>query len=195
MGLVETLPAYASLAIFYDWQMVKMHYRPTTSVFEYLKSYCEGLLNDLTIEPSVIVNEPIQLPVYYHGDDLERLTELHKLTTDEVIRIHTEKPYRVFMIGFLPGFAYMGSVDERIATPRHPTPRIAVEPGSVGIAGFQTGIYPLASPGGWQIIGRTPRKIFNVHQPKPCLFKAGDLVQFFSIDRSTFEATHEYSNY
>ncbi|MGB8190379.1 MAG: carboxyltransferase domain-containing protein, partial [Chitinophagaceae bacterium] len=101
--------------------------------------------------------------------------------------IHCSTLYRVFMIGFLPGFAYMGKVDERLATPRRPQPREQVEAGSVGIAGWQTGIYPLQSPGGWQIIGRTPVKLFNASATSPSLLSAGDRVRFYSITPEAFE--------
>ncbi len=114
----------------------------------------------------------IEVPVLYDGDDLAFVAQQHQLSHEDVISIHTANEYRVFMIGFLPGFAYMGSVDQRIATPRKSTPRTAVPAGSVGIAGIQTGIYPQASPGGWQLIGRTPLKIFCVKRETPCLFAA-----------------------
>ena len=96
------------------------------------------------------------------------------------------------MIGFQPGFAYMGKLDERIATPRKTSPRVQVPAGSVGIAGFQTGIYPLASPGGWQIIGQTPLKIFDKAKTDPCRFKAGDSIQFISISKDEFKKINEY---
>ena len=96
------------------------------------------------------------------------------------------------MIGFLPGFAYMGSVDERIAAPRHSQPRVNVKPGSVGIAGLQTGIYPVASPGGWQLVGQTPLKIFDTSRQQPCLLRAGDRVRFTSISKEEFNKLNEY---
>ena len=96
------------------------------------------------------------------------------------------------MVGFLPGFAYMGSVDELIATPRRLSPRITVPAGSVGVAGIQTGIYPMESPGGWQLLGQTPLKIFNKENAHPCLLQAGDEVQFVSISKTTFENLYEY---
>jgi len=104
-----------------------------------------------------------------------------------VIALHADRPYRVFMVGFLPGFAYLGTIDERIAAPRLSTPRLRVARGSVGIAGRQTGIYPMESPGGWRIIGRTPISLFDVSRSQPSLFSAGDLVTFQAIDRSEFE--------
>jgi inhibitor of KinA len=96
------------------------------------------------------------------------------------------------MLGFLPGFPYMGMVDERIATPRKSSPRTVVPAGSVGIAGQQTGIYPLSSPGGWQLVGRTPLKIFDRKKESPCLLNPGDVVKFYSINKTEFEKLNEY---
>jgi inhibitor of KinA len=104
------------------------------------------------------------------------------------VQIHSAVTYRVFMLGFVPGFAYMGMVDERIAMPRRATPRVRVPAGSVGIAGVQTGIYPAETPGGWQIIGRTPVKPFDPSRAEPFLLTAGDAVQFYPIDRAAFES-------
>ncbi|HLZ17054.1 MAG TPA: 5-oxoprolinase subunit PxpB, partial [Cyclobacteriaceae bacterium] len=136
--------------------------------------------------------KPVEIPVWYEGEDLEFVSDRHGLTRSDVIAIHTSKTYRVFMIGFLPGFPYLGIVDERIATPRKSSPRTRVPPGSVGIAGFQTGIYPQASPGGWQLIGKTPIKIFDAGRTSPCLFAPGDPVRFYSIDQNEFERRNEY---
>jgi inhibitor of KinA len=136
--------------------------------------------------------EPVIIPVFYNGEDLRGLAELHDLAVEEVIDLHCNKTYRVFMIGFLPGFAYMGKLDKRIATPRHASPRTQVPAGSVAIAGFQTGIYPLSSPGGWQLIGQTPKMIFDTRKEQPCLLQAGDMVQFISISQTEFEQLNEY---
>ena len=108
------------------------------------------------------------------------------MSIEEIIQMHTNKSYRVFMIGFLPGFAYMGSVDEKIITARRIQPRTNVAAGSVGIAGEQTGIYPLDSPGGWNIIGQTPLKLFDAKRENPVLLEAGDMVSFTAIDINEF---------
>ncbi len=108
------------------------------------------------------------------------------LSKEELITLHTQKIYNVFMIGFLPGFAYMGEVDERIAMPRKQQPNI-VAAGSVGIAGKQTGIYPLISPGGWHVIGRTPLKLFDAKREEPILLRAEDTIQFYSISKAEYE--------
>ncbi len=190
-GFIETVPAYASLAIFYDAATVKNNYPVTTTVFDVVKSCVEKLISETNSSPA-IKRTIISIPVYYNGEDLGFVANLHQLSINEVIQIHTAKTYRVFMIGFLPGFAYMGKVDERIATPRLATPRTNVQAGSVGIAGFQTGIYPLPSPGGWQIIGQTPIKIFDATKDNPCLLQAGDEVRFVSINQNDFEKLNEY---
>lgn len=137
-------------------------------------------------------NRLIKIPVFYYGPDLEYISKIKNIPVEEIIRIHANTEYRVFMIGFLPGFAYMGTVDERIAAPRKEKPALHVKPGSVGIAGMQTGIYPIASPGGWQLIGTTPLKIFNKEKTNPCLFAAGDRVQFFPINKNEFDQLNEY---
>ena len=190
-GFVETVPAYASLAVFYDVATVKKNYTAATTAFEFVKNFTDQVVNKIDFFTTPKTNL-ITVPVYYNGEDLEYVALLHNIAAEDVIAIHTSKPYRVFMIGFLPGFAYMGKIDDRIATPRLVTPRTNVKPGSVGIAGFQTGIYPLQSPGGWQIIGHTPIKIFDTAKDNPCLLQASDRVQFFSISKDEFEKLNEY---
>jgi inhibitor of KinA len=109
------------------------------------------------------------------------------MSETEVVRLHAGATYRVFMLGFVPGFAYLGVVDQRIAVPRHATPRVRVPAGSVGLAGVQTGVYSAETPGGWQLIGRTPLKPFDPARSEPFLMKAGDAVQFFPIDRAEYD--------
>lgn len=179
-GFVESVPAYSSLAVFYH---------PPAS-FEKVKEFIQTLLNSSAqTEPE---GSNIEIPVLYDADDLEFVAQQHQLTKEQVISIHTSKSYRVFMVGFLPGFPYMGTVDERIATARRSSPRTSVPAGSIGIAGMQTGIYPQSSPGGWQLIGRTPLKIFDIGKASPCLFKPGDSVKFYSISLTEFEKRNEY---
>jgi inhibitor of KinA len=125
--------------------------------------------------------ESIAVPVVYGGEggaDLAAVAQFGGCSEEEVIRLHTSGIYRVYMLGFLPGFAYMASVDARIAMPRLDAPRLRVPAGSVGIAGTQTGIYPCDTPGGWRIIGRTPARMFDPARATPCLLKAGDFVTF-----------------
>ena len=191
-GLDETVPAYSSLAVFYDAVAIKKYNPAVESVFDFVKEHTEQLITGL--DDMVTQNDEtiITVPVYYNGDDLEDVANQHGITIEELISIHTEKSYRVFMIGFQPGFTYMGKLDERIATPRKASPRTEVPAGSVGIAGFQTGIYPFSSPGGWQLIGQTPILIFDKEKINPCFFKAGDNIKFVSISKETFENSNEY---
>jgi len=138
----------------------------------------------------------IEIPVCYDaslGIDLQNAVKASNCSIDELIQQHSEKIYTVYCLGFLPGFAYMGEVPHAIQLPRHPSPRSKVLAGSVGIAGKQTGIYPMNSPGGWQIIGRTPIKIFDPTSTSLTLFKVGDQVRFKPIDLKLFHTlnTHE----
>ena len=131
----------------------------------------------------------LTLPVCYGGEfgpDLGALAEFAECSEAEVVEAHVTGVYRVYMLGFLPGFGYLGSVDPRIAMPRKATPRLRVASGSVGIAGRQTGIYPLVSPGGWQLIGRSPTKPFDLARQEPFLFRVGDTVRFEAISDSRF---------
>lgn len=191
-GLVETVPAYASLAVFYNAAAVKKAYRLSASAFDFVKLFTETLLKKTNDSFLPFQKQVITIPVYYNGEDLGLIAEQHQLSLEEVISIHTSKIYRVYMVGFLPGFAYMGSVDERIAMARRSAPRIKVAAGSVGIAGFQTGIYPLDSPGGWQLLGQTPLRIFDKEKEHPCKLQAGDAVQFISISKTMFDELYEY---
>ncbi|NBC58405.1 MAG: 5-oxoprolinase subunit PxpB [Bacteroidetes bacterium] len=130
-----------------------------------------------------------KIPVCYNGFglDLQHISNQTKLNQSEIIKLHTGQVYTLYFIGFLPGFLYLGDVDKRIQMPRHQKPRPKVEKGSVGIAENQTGIYPMSSPGGWQIIGQTPINLFNVDQNPPSPFQPGDKIQFYAIDQSEFE--------
>ncbi len=129
-------------------------------------------------------NKVIEVPVHYGGTvgpDITEVEEFTGLTTDEIIALHTSVEYKVYMIGFLPGFPYMGRLPKKLHCPRKAKPRLRVPAQSVGLAGMQTGIYPSEAPGGWQIIGRTPLKIFEGSQGNPFYFKAGDTVKFYAI--------------
>jgi inhibitor of KinA len=139
----------------------------------------------------------IQVPVCYSGrfaPDMQLLCKQKGLSTEEVVHLHCSRIYRVYMLGFLPGFTYMGKVDERIAIERKERPRSEVPAGSVGIAGVQTGIYPMDSPGGWQIIGRTPLQLFTKQSEHPVLFAPGDRVKFYSISENEFK-DHQSGNF
>jgi inhibitor of KinA len=187
-GMIEAIPAYSSITVYYDIYNTSKKIPADKPVYEFI---CEQL--HLRLQQPVPENETISelvtIPVCYEKEfapDIEYLAREKNITVDEIIHIHTSRQYRVYMLGFLPGFSYMGEVDEKIVFPRKPQP-VTVAAGSVGIAGKQTGIYPLVSPGGWQIIGRTPLKLYSAEKEKPTLLKAGDTVQFISISKNEFE--------
>ena len=141
--------------------------------------------NDIHVQERLV-----RIPVCYeknYAPDMEEVAAVKNLSPAEVARIHASSEYRVYMLGFVPGFAYMAEVDERIAMPRKDEPRLQVPAGSVGITGRQTGVYPFATPGGWQLIGRTPLQLFNKEEDQPVLLKAGDRIQFYSITADEFE--------
>lgn len=186
-GTVEVVPAYSSLTIHYDLLALRKRIATGLTVFEWVKHQLEGLLQQPAAQTAT-EERVIKIPVCYDHEfamNLQQLAGAKEISVEEVIAIHTAKSYKVFMLGFLPGFAYMGEVDERIEMPRKPQPESIVA-GSVGIAGKQTGIYPLASPGGWQIIGRTPVKLFDATSHEPALLKTGDRVQFYAITSNEF---------
>ena len=186
-GVHDLVPAYATLTVHYDpaaWSggQVPPH--------EVLSSEILRLWKSARTEAFPAPRQ-VEIPVCYGGEfgpDLAEVASLCALSEAEVIARHTAAEYRVYMIGFSPGFAYLGGLDATIAAPRRGTPRLKVPAGSVGIAGLQTGIYPLASPGGWQIIGQTPKHLFLPAQEPPCLLGPGDRLRFVSIDAETFRA-------
>lgn len=183
-GFMEAIPAYASLTVFYDVIQVRNAYPEAPTAFAWAEKYLTEALNNLNTTTKASPNL-IEIPVIYDGEDLAFVASHNGLSIEEVIQNHSAATYRVYMMGFLPGFAYMGGMDERIATPRKTSPRTKVPAGSVGIAGQQTGIYPLESPGGWQLIGRTTVKLFDIDAPNPTLLKAGDLVKFVNVARTS----------
>ncbi len=191
-GFIESVPAYASLAIFYNPIEIFRNNSRIKSAFDFVETFLEDMLKQSRADIEEELIRTIEIPVLYNGEDLEFVANQHRLTKNEVVAIHTSQKYRVFMIGFLPGFPYMGVLDKRITTPRKSTPRTNVPSGSVGVAGFQTGIYPQASPGGWQLIGRTPLKIFNAEKSNACILNPGDSVKFYSIDQNEFDKLNEY---
>jgi len=178
--LVEVVPAYSSLAVIYDPRLIDFEgVKRAIQALEFSAEKFEGRL--------------VEIPVLYggeHGPDLEFVAQYNGLTPEEVIEIHSRPVYRVYFLGFLPGFPYLGGMDERIATPRLEKPRLKVPAGSVGIAGKQTGIYPLKSPGGWRLIGRTPLRLFNPEREPPTLLQPGDRVKFAPIDEGEFEGLY-----
>ena len=180
--IVDMIPSYVSL--FISWDPLTVDYR----IFKKKVSKC---LKGIPHEQSELAGNLIELPVYYSpptGPDLESLAAKKQLSIEKLIKIHHNCEYRVFAIGFAPGFAYLGEVDERISGPRRSSPRLHVPAGSVGIAGRQTAIYPSSSPGGWNIIGRCPVQLFSPIKDDGVKFCIADRVRFFSIDREEYLA-------
>lgn len=178
------IPTYRSLLILFDPLMI--------SRLE-LQNAIDSLMTEATLsedETKEIIARVVMIPTLYGGEagpDLEFVARHNQLTPDEVIEIHTAIAYKIYMIGFTPGFPYLGGMSERIAAPRLTTPRSRIPAGSVGIAGTQTGLYPQASPGGWQLIGRTPLQVFDPAKPEPFLYKAGDYLRFEPISVAEYD--------
>ena len=171
-GVRDVVPTYNAVTV---------HFDPLTTDRQALGAELEPARRDDPAATADTDVRTIEIPVSYggaSGPDLAAVAEFAKCSEADVVRLHTETLYRVYMLGFLPGFAYMGSVDRRIAMPRLDTPRMRVAAGSIGIASEQTGIYPCDTPGGWRIIGRTSTKVFDATRPEPFLLKAGDRVKF-----------------
>jgi KipI family sensor histidine kinase inhibitor len=183
-GIQETVPAYCSLLIVYD---------PATISYQALRNGLEGLEASISVE-GMAPSRLVEIPVVYGGDfgpDIRTVAEHHGLGEDDVIRLHSSARYLVYMTGFTPGFPYLGGMPLEIATPRLEQPRLRVPAGSVGIAGRQTGVYPLESPGGWRIIGRTPLRLFDPQKPDPVRLHAGDNVQFKPVNATEFDAIRQ----
>ena len=173
-GVVDLIPAYDSLLVQYDATVV---------------STADLKARIVELDSGRVETEGggrlVELPVLYggeHGPDIDRVAEHAGMPVDEVIGLHSGTGYLVYMLGFTPGFPYLGGLDERLATPRVATPRLEIPGGSVGIAESQTGVYPLTSPGGWNIIGRTPLSLFDPTREPPSLLAPGDLVRFVPLD-------------
>ncbi len=187
-GMIEAVPGYSSLTIYYDILFIRNTLNKQTTAFEWISESLKKFIPKENIEtgdPQILIKVPVCYESEY-GPDLGFIASQNKISREEVIYFHTSTTYHIYMLGFLPGFAYMGMVDEKISSSRKQKP-VFVEPGSIGIAGKQTGIYPFRSQGGWQIIGRTPIKLFDKEKINPVLFKAGDKVQFYSITKDEFE--------
>ncbi|MFH1082045.1 MAG: 5-oxoprolinase subunit PxpB [Pseudomonadota bacterium] len=174
-GVIETIPSYRSLLLIFN---------PLKTSLTLLQEKIQHLLN--TVDPSHLPEpKTVDIPVVYgghYGPDLEWVAGYHGITPEEVVQRHTAHTYHVYMIGFMPGFPYMGELPSGLVTPRRETPRTAVPRGSVALAQEQTGIYSTQSPGGWQIIGRTPLILFDSAKWPPALLEMGDQVRFFAID-------------
>jgi len=193
--ITEYVPAFTSVTIYYDCILaasLRERYC-VSSAYEVMEKIIEDILSTLEIS-SKYNPEIVEIPVCYGGEfgpDLEFVAKHNRLTVEEVIRIHSEGLYLTYMLGFAPGFPYLGGLPERIAAPRRESPRLKIPEGTVGIAGNQTGVYPIETPGGWQLIGRTPIKLFNPEKSPPVLLKAGNLIQFKPISYQEYQAILE----
>jgi inhibitor of KinA len=186
-GVKDILPAYASLAVIYDIMVIKKMFN-CISAFDHIRNEMERALQDFDtaeIEAAKIIFIPACYDVSL-GIDLEEMSIQKNIPVEDIIQMHHSATYRVYMTGFMPGFPYMGKVSGMIASPRKAAPRKFVGAGSIGIAGFQTGIYPFDSPGGWNIVGQTPMQMFNAHYEPPCMLAPGDHVQFVPISLEEF---------
>ena len=180
-GVVELVPTFCSLMVCYN---------PLVIGYDELVEKISGKLGALTLAAATL-KRVITIPVCYGGEfgpDLQNVASNAGVSPAEVIAIHTAHDYLIDMLGFLPGFAYLGGLDERIHTPRLATPRTVIPAGSVGIGGAQTGIYPLDSPGGWQLIGRTPVRPYDPDRETPILYAAGDYLRFVPITEDEYHA-------
>ena len=178
-GVTEVIPTYRSLLIIYD---------PGATGPAKLRKTLEKLevrLGEIKIAPP----RTVEIPVCYGGEfgpDIDTVAHTNQLTVSEVIDLHCEPQYLIYMVGFTPGFPFLGGLSEKLNTPRLQTPRTLVPEGSVGIANNQTGIYPIASPGGWQLIGRTPIKLFAPRRKNPFLYQAGDRIKFKPVSAEEY---------
>lgn len=178
-GVVDVIPTYCSLLINYD---------PRVVLYDDIKQRIQSMLK-IDVTGSISKKKIYEIPVCYggeYGPDILNIADHAGLSVEEVIKIHTSKDYLIYMLGFLPGFTYLGGLDERIHTPRLENPRLKISAGSVGIGGSQTGIYPLDSPGGWQLMGMTPVKTYDPNRAVPILVEAGDYIRFVQVDEAEY---------
>lgn len=183
-GVQEMVPAFTSLLVCYD-PLVTDNQKLADQIYPLVSGIEAGTAQ---------TGRVVEIPVCYggiYGEDLAFVAEHAGLSEEEVVKIHSGRDYRIYMLGFLPGFPYLGGMDERIFTPRLSNPRTKIPAGSVGIGGEQTGIYPMESPGGWQLIGRTPLKLFDPEQGGKRLYEAGDTIRFVPISPEEYKKIQE----
>ena len=184
-GVNYMIPAYCSLTIVFLPEIID---------YQILKKVVEQLAIEIKLVETEATSRHLRIPVCYeqpYALDLLDLCEQKGMTAAEIIELHLSQPYRVYMLGFLPGFVFMGKIPSELECSRKETPRLKIPAGAVGLAGFQTGIYPSISPGGWQIIGQTPIELFNPNLEQPFFFRVGDEVQFYQISSDEFVAYAE----
>jgi inhibitor of KinA len=188
-GAAEVVPGFTTVTVHYDPIRIHMPEDPALTPYDVMHRHVSSVV-DCLVDDSAIGGNSIDIPVCYGGEfgpDLNQVASHTGLSAAAVIDRHSKAEYRVHLLGFLPGFPYLGGMDPRLATPRRDTPRTAVPAGSVGIGGAQTGVYPLESPGGWQLIGRSPVILFDPQRSPPTLLAPGDLVRFHAIDRAEYD--------
>ncbi|MFT8322268.1 MAG: 5-oxoprolinase subunit PxpB [Bacillus sp. (in: firmicutes)] len=184
----EYVPAFTTLSIFYDVYQVSA-YCTRLLPYDFVCQHIIILLDEIESDKE-ITSRTVEIPVCYGGEfgpDLLTVAQVNGLTGEEVVQIHSSSDYLVYMIGFAPGFPYIGGMSEKIAMPRRKSPRLKIPARSVGIAGMQTGIYPVETPGGWQLIGRTPLTLFRPDKANPSLLKAGDKIKFKPISLEEYQ--------
>ena len=187
-GIIELIPTFRSVTVCYDPCIIN-YAKLTKKLTKLAPTGNEGASSGGRI---------FVIPVCYDGDfgcDLESVAEFTGLDREEIIKRHTAPDYQIYMLGFLPGFPYLGGLDKTIAAPRLESPRKEIPAGAVGIGGEQTGIYPLVSPGGWRLIGRTPVKVYDPNRAEPVLYAAGDYIRFKRIDMAEYEKIAADNNY
>lgn len=179
--ITDVVPSYTVLTVYFNEKLVS---------FQQMRQKLEYIWEAANEEDHSSSSKVVTLPTYYggqEGEDLQQVAKENNLSVEDVIDLHSSRDYLTYMIGFLPGFPYLGGMDERIATPRLEKPRAHVEAGSVGIAGSQTGVYPVASPGGWNIIGQTPVPIVDFTREEPFLIAMGDYIRFRPVPKEEYE--------
>lgn len=181
LEIQDIVPSYRAVLIYFDEQAIT-----SSKLIENLEL---NKFNEKNVHAVNQTNRIIKIPVQYggtYGPDIEEVAKHNRITVEQVIEKHTSKPYLIYMLGFMPGFPYLGGLDEQLHTPRRNQPRLKIHAGSVGIANNQTGLYPSDSPGGWQIIGRTPLKVFSSEREPMSMYEAGEWIQFYAIDEQKF---------
>ena len=192
-GVIELAPAYTSVAVFFDPMAVTKATETSDNAFDWLATRIRAAVAGVA-DAGRSARSPsrtIEIPVCYDREfalDIDDVARCANISPSEVIRRHSAAEYRVACIGFVPGFPFLAGLPKKLATPRRDVPRKVIPPGSVGIGGAQTGIYPLRSPGGWNLIGRTPLRLFDPEKNPPALLRAGERVRFRKITRDEFES-------